>query len=300
MSDEVKDALRFVKKFTSVPEKFVEEMFRFYTPRTSQTDPVISLDDVAKWLDAPKHPLYVTLTRTYVKGVDYVSGRAPNPARTPGKHGSNNYVRVMITPDCFKRMCMLSKTKNAELVRSYFIDAEVGFLRHREQIIEGLRNDMNPRRMNMPPKASGGYLYIIRATDDTDLLFKIGRASDLKARLFSYQTGRAHEVVLLYVLKVNDMKSAERCVKEHVQAFQYRTRREVYQVPLHLLKDVMRKCNAIDGVTKEYEQRQALHLRPPARSSAHKNVKGGAAADSAAGFYAVFSRDLVLKGASPL
>ena len=294
MSDEVKDALKFVKKFTSVPEKFVEEMFRFYTPKTSQTDPVILLDDVARWLDAPKRPLYLTLSRTYVRGVDYVSEKASNPFRKPGQK-SNNYLRVMLTPDCFKRMCMLSKTKNAELVRSYFIDAEVGFLRHREQIIEGLRNDMNPRWMKLPPKALGGYLYIIRAAEDTDLLFKIGRASDLKARLFSYQTGRAHEVVLLYVLKVNDMKSAERCVKEHVQGFQYRTRREVYQVPLKMLRDVMGKCNAIDGVTQKYVRRQALQLRAPARSSANKNVKGGAAAaDSAAGFYAVFSRDLVL------
>jgi len=293
MSDEVKDTLKFVKKFTSVPERFVEEMFRFYTPTTSQTDPVILLDDVAKWLGAPKRPLYITLSRTYVRGVDYVSEKAPNPFRKPGQK-SNNYLRVMLTPDCFKRMCMLSKTKNAELVRSYFIDAEVGFLRHREQIIDGLRNDMNPRRMKLPPKASGGYLYIIRAAEDTDLLFKIGRASDLKARLFSYQTGRAHEVVLLYVLKVNDMKSAERCVKEHVQAFQYRTRREVYQVPLKMLRDVMGKCNAIDGVTQKYVRRQALQLRAPAPSSASKNVKGGAAADSAAGFYAVFSRDLVL------
>jgi hypothetical protein len=292
MSDEIKEALQFVKKFTSVPEKFVEEMFRFYTPKTSQTDPVILLDNVAKWLGAPKRSLYITLSRTYVRGVDYVSEKASNPFRTPGQK-SNNYIRVMLTPDCFKRMCMLSKTKNAEMVRSYFIDAEVGFLRHREQIIEGLRNDLNPRRMKLPPKASGGYLYIIRAADDTNILFKIGRASDLKARLFSYQTGRAHEVVLLYVLKVNDMKSAERCVKDHVQAFQYRTRREVYQVPLNMLKVVMGKCNAIDGVTKEYVRRQALHLHPPNRGG----TKGGAAPNNTTtGFYAMFSRNLILPG----
>ena len=110
-------------------------------------------------------------------------------------------------------------------------------------------------------------------------MFKVGRTCDVKARLFSYQTGKAHEVDLLYVLKVSDMKSAEKCVRDHVREFQFRTRREVYQVPIDLLKDIMVKCNAIDGVKKEYVRRRQV-------------TRGGGSAPPQ--FYAAFSRNLVL------
>jgi len=278
----VRDAIAHVKRFTTVPEDFVDDLFRLYTPATSQTDPVIPLDDVAKWLNAPKKSLRTTLYRTYIKGIDYISRKMPNPTKAAGRHGSNNYVMVLLSPDCFKRMCMLSRTKKAEMVRSYFIDVETQFLKYREELMEGLRRDLNPQRAALPPpacKSSGaGYLYIIRATDDdVARLFKVGRTCDVKKRLFSYQTGKAHEVDLLYVLKVSDMKSAEKCVRDHVREFQFRTRREVYQVPIDMLKDIMGKCNAIDGVKKEYMRRQV--------------TRGGSASPQ---FYAAFSRDLVL------
>ena len=222
--------------------------------------------------------------RTYIKGIDYVSRKASNPSNIPGRRGSNNYNLVLLSPDCFKRMCMMSRTKKAEMVRSYFIDVETQFLRYREELLEGLRRDLNPQRAALPPsacKSSGaGYLYIIRATDDgVERMFKVGRTCDVKARLFSYQTGKAHEVDLLYVLKVSDMKSAEKCVRDHVREFQFRTRREVYQVPIDLLKDIMVKCNAIDGVKKEYVRRRQV-------------TRGGGSAPPQ--FYAAFSRNLVL------
>ncbi len=280
MSEEVRDAIAHVKRFTSVPEDFVDDLFRLYTPATSQTDPVIPLDDIAKWLNAPKKGLRATLYRTYIKGIDYVSRKVPNPLNIVGRRGSNNYSLVLTSPDCFKRLCMLSRTKNAEMVRSYFIDVETQFLKYREELMEGLRRDLNPRRALQPPacnSSGAGYIYIIRATDDGLVrLFKVGRTCDLKARLFSYQTGKAHEVELLYVLKVSDMKSAEKCVRDHVREFQFRTRREVYQVPIDMLKDIMGKCNALDGVKKEYARRQA--------------TRGGSATPQ---FYAAFSRDLV-------
>ena len=151
MSDDVRKAIAHVKRFTTVPEAFVDELFRMlYSPATSQTDPVIPLDDVAKWLDAPKKGLRATLQRSYVEGVDYVSLKGPNPSSVPGRRGSSNRTLVLLSPDCFKRLCMLSRTRKAEMVRSYFIDVEVQFLKYREELMEGLRHYMN---MNL---AAGG------------------------------------------------------------------------------------------------------------------------------------------------
>lgn len=276
------DYILHVKRFTTVPDKFIDELFTFYTLSTKQTDPVILLDNVAKWLECSKHEMYRTLQRTYVKDVDYVSEAGPNPTKQKGKYGSNNYIRIMVTPDCFKRLCMLSRAKKAEMVRTYFIDVETQFLKYKDQLMEGLKadisrlqNDMNPKRREVP-HSENGYIYVISASKDVNELFKVGRAADLKKRLFSYQTGNAHTVDLVYVLAVHDMKSAEKCIKSHLLEFQYRRRREVYQVPKDMLKTIINKCNEIDGIKKEYVRRKRL---------------SGGADDS---FYAVFNRSKIL------
>ena len=51
----------------------------------------------------------------------------------------NNYVsKIMLTPDCFKELCMISQTDKAKGVRKYYIIVE-GLLRdHFEEIINNL------------------------------------------------------------------------------------------------------------------------------------------------------------------
>ena len=262
---ENKEAITFIKRFTTVPEKFVDELFKFYTEDTRQMDLVILLDDVAKWLDCKKADLHDTLKRSYLKDVDYTVMKSLPIRIKNTKYGNNNFKRIMITPDCFKRLCMLSRAKKAEMIRTYFIDVETQFIKYKRQLMEGLKtditrleNDLNPKR-NLDIKINvGGYMYIVNASDEVDEMFKLGRASNLKTRLFSYQTGKAHSVKLLYVLAVHDMKSAEKCVKDHLQEYQYRVRREVYQLPIELLKSIMNKCNEIDGAKKEYINRKKL------------------------------------------
>lgn len=276
------EVVAYVKRLTSVPERFVDELFQFYSTTTTQRDHIIPLDKVAKWLVVPKKELMRTLRRSYILDIDYVTEKAANPFRKSGVPGANNFKYVMITPDCFKRLCMLSRTRQAEMVRTYFIDVETQFLRYKDQLMEGLKRDvqrlerdLKPKRL--PPASTRGYIYVIRASEEVDDLFKTGRAGDLKQRLFSYQTGRAHEVEPVYIYAVYDMRSAERCVKAHLQEFQYRKRREVYRVPLDLLKDIIIKCDAIDGAKREYVRRRAT--------------------TQSGGYYAVFHKDLVLPNA---
>ena len=281
MSDNIIDVIKYVKRFTTVPEKFIDELFKFYTNHTTQVDPVISLDDITTWLGGTKSELHRTLKRSYILNVDYTSVKKVIPLdSTRRKKYNNNYTQVLITPDCFKRLCMMSRTKKAEMVRSYFIDVETQFFRYKDQLMEGLRHDLNPKRALRKVKSTmDGFIYIIFASTEVETLYKIGRAKDLKSRLFTYQTGRAHEVIPLYILEVHDMKSAERCIKAHLQEYQYRKRREVYQIPLDLLKNVINKCNGIDAVKKHYVRRAAL----PEQNGG----KDGS-------YYAVFSKDLIL------
>lgn len=45
------DATAYVKRFTSVPEAFVDELFDMMSESTKQSDIVIDLDKLAKWLN---------------------------------------------------------------------------------------------------------------------------------------------------------------------------------------------------------------------------------------------------------
>jgi phage anti-repressor protein len=264
MSNE--NVIKFVKRFTTVPEKFVDELFKFYDENSLQTDIIISLDDISKWLNSPKNELHSTLKRTYIKDIDYTTIKAVNPNYSKGIKTSNNYKKILVSPDCFKRLCMLSRAKNAEMVRTYFIDIETQFLRYKNQLMEGLKidinrleKDLNPNRPDIPAlNTANGYIYVIKASDEVNDLFKIGRASNLKKRLFSYQTGKAHSVDLLYTLSVHDMKKAEKCMKALLEEYQYRTRREIYQVPIDMIKFIMNKCDEVDGAKKQYIRRKKL------------------------------------------
>ena len=46
------------------------------------------------------------------------------PNRPQVKHGGQNKEIILLTSDCFKLLCLRSKTKKAELVRKYYIELE--------------------------------------------------------------------------------------------------------------------------------------------------------------------------------
>ena len=98
----------FVKRFTTVPEVFVDELFSMVDENTLQTQAVLDLDVVVTWLKVPKEKLLKTLRNSYVEDTDFTIINAPNPNKQKSKYGSNNYKRVMLTSACFKELGMLS------------------------------------------------------------------------------------------------------------------------------------------------------------------------------------------------
>ena len=82
---------------------------------SKSTDPVILLDTVVLWLGGNKAELHRTLKRTYKVNIDYTSEKNPVESKSKAKH----YVRILITSECFKRLCMVTRTEKSEMVRSY-------------------------------------------------------------------------------------------------------------------------------------------------------------------------------------
>ena len=105
----------YLKKYSSINNKFIDDFFGLYNVKTSNDDFVIDLEKLATWLKSQKKVLKTTLITSYQLNVDY-------KVKTLKPEGKGRPVEeVMITPNCFKRLCMMSRTEKAEEVRSYFI-----------------------------------------------------------------------------------------------------------------------------------------------------------------------------------
>ena len=156
----------------------------------------------------------------------------------------------MLTPDCFKRLAMLSHSKNAEMIRTYFIEVESLFLKYRSQTEEGMKAEILRFKKNQKAFASrkedhAGYIYIIRASNHNHNLYKIGRTIDLAKRLSTYNSGSADEVEVLYKYRTDKIKGTEKCVKAWLQDTKYRKYKEVYEVDLNSIKQIISKCGEI-------------------------------------------------------
>jgi hypothetical protein len=77
-------------------------------------DFVIDLDNVTKWLKTQKKHIKKTLIETYTRDVDYKVKLRQSTGGRPSED-------VLLTQNCFKRLCMLSRTTQAENIRNHLI-----------------------------------------------------------------------------------------------------------------------------------------------------------------------------------
>lgn len=173
----------------------------------------------------------------------------------------NNYVECIITPDCFKRLCMMSRAKNAEMVRTYFIEVETLFLKHRSEFIKGLQSDIERLERNQSPKSykkGDGYIYIIKASPINDSLVKIGRTKDLKHRLSNHMSSHADQFEVLYVYKAENVYAVEACIKGYLNDKKYIKYKEVYKVELDHVKRLIGRCDNVGKLETMYQKRKGL------------------------------------------
>lgn len=258
-------AKEYVKLTSTVPSKFIDELFEFYDEKTNQTDPVIRLDVIARWLSANKRKLVETLKQTYKVNFDYIISKPTNLKKKVFR--ANNNKLYLITPDCFKRLAMLSRSKNAEMVRTYFIEIENMFLKYRDQTLEGMQMEIERLERNQKPKKGldgtelelkAGYLYVIRASEQKDGLVKIGRTKDLLSRLRTYDSGRADDMEVLYTYRVPDIVGTEGCVKALLKKYQYRKYKEVYQADVDMVKELIKGCGDLSAKLHYKKQKMVM------------------------------------------
>jgi len=250
-------AIDFVTLTTNVPNGFVNDLYQFYNEDTLQTDFVIDLEILSKWLSTPRKELIRTLQRSYVIDIDYIKHKTRNPVHK--KYGSNYYMKYMVTPDCFKRMCMLTKSANGDMIRRYFIEIENAYIKYRHQTLKGIEEEMKIMQNNktlLKDKVNGsGYIYILKASKDKDSVYKIGRTLNIHSRIRQYNTGKAEDIEVVYVYQTDYVKEVENCLKSWLKSKQYKKYKEIYQVDVEVIKQIITTCDGIGKGLKIYRKR---------------------------------------------
>ena len=185
-----------------------------------------------------------------------------------GRRGLNTRRVVMLTSDCFKTLCMQSKSPQADRVRAYFIAVEKTLFRYRSEIVEGMQRRIQQLENNQRPLDASlkrtGVVYVIRAADDVTARrmsgvsgmlgtrsikpverVRLGYTSQFPKRLRSHSSARADALEVVFVYKTDDMVAVEACAKGVLRGKVYRKYKEVYEADMDAIKATIEGCGRL-------------------------------------------------------
>ena len=110
--DSIPEKANVVKaSFVPSAEMLPEFINVFFSPETKTID----MDTVTTWLDCRKDNLKHILVKQFQENTDYTVEKIALTAAGRPKF------QIMITRECFKLLCMQSRTKNADTIRKYLL-----------------------------------------------------------------------------------------------------------------------------------------------------------------------------------
>ena len=241
----------FLIQKSKINKDFIKDFFGFqkineyskYAPFT------ISLDDVVFWLETAKDKLKKTLVNSYLKLVDYKQIVVlPPRGEQDLSHGGHNKDTILLTPDCFKLLCMRSKTKKADKVRQYYVDLEKLIDEYKNIIIENQNKKINileaDLRKDIYPK--GGHCYIFEETDElSEIYYRIGQSKDMTKRMATHNSSNAHKKIVIFKIKTNNIIHYESCLRSTMYDYRYKNNKDFYKLPFNKLKDAVTNCKMI-------------------------------------------------------
>jgi phage anti-repressor protein len=252
----------YLKKYSSINNKFIDDFFSLYDVKTSNDDFVINLENVAKWLNCKKFTLNDTIKNTYQINIDYKISKSINQKST-----GRPREEVMITPNCFKRLCMMSRTEKAEEVRSYFIALEDHINKYKGYIIEGLNKKVAKYETELKPQDiqnESGSIYVLKTTESIEDVYKLGKAKNFKQRLQTHQTSYPEKLDIAYVYETDMIDQVESCLKNLLKTKGYRKRKEFYEIDIDILKTLIKMCEcmtlSIRRKTKDIKNEECKYI----------------------------------------
>jgi hypothetical protein len=112
-------------KFTETEQQLFVASFYGFLKYDSNTDFVIDLDDVWKWVGfAQKVKATVLLEKHFILGKDYIKSLSQPGKQSEHIRGGHNKEIFMLNVSTFKRFCLKAGTKKADAIHDYYIKLE--------------------------------------------------------------------------------------------------------------------------------------------------------------------------------
>lgn len=220
----------FLIKFTAIPEKFINEYYKFYELCATETFG-IPLEKTMKYLGLNNQLKFEQRIReNYKLMADYIIIRINQKSKKGVKDA--NY---MLSFECFEKIAMNSRTPKGKMFRDYFV-----MLR---KFIDYYKNHIADKILDLAK--TNEFIYIIMVNKDQELL-KLGKTKDMRHRLQAYATGRETHPDVRFIMIVEDKKRVEACAKLFSKTYQYKGNKELYKMERDKLKGIIFKCADID------------------------------------------------------
>ena len=139
----------FLKKYSLIDSKFIDDFYSFYDNNQNEFDYTIDLGKLAFWLEVRKEHLKDLLKSNFNENEDYMTELKNLNDNGKGKgKGGNNKKMVLLTYTCAKMLCMISKTPKANIIRKFYIDLEKLIITYKDSIVKDLNNQLGIKVSN--------------------------------------------------------------------------------------------------------------------------------------------------------
>ena len=257
----LEDLETFLINHSKINKKFIIDFFGFQKIETYKINApfVIDLDDVSYWLESRKAHLKDTLLKSYNKLVDYkiINIEPLPPNRKRFINGGQNKEIILLTSECFKMLCLRSKTKKAELVRKYYIELEKLIDNYKNIIIEKLDNKINILENDLRKDVftSNKYCYIFEETDELgEKYYRLGQSGNIKQRMYNHNSSNVHKKILSFKIKTDNILHFEACLRGIMFDYRYKNNKDYYKISDEKIKSAINHCNTI---TKEFNNKSS-------------------------------------------
>ncbi len=241
----------YLKKYSTISSKFIDDFFGLHDYKIDFNEIYINFSLVVKWLNSRKSDLKNTLVKSYVKKIDYTVEKGKSTGGRPSEI-------IKLSYDCFRRLCMLSKTEKAEEVRTYFIEVEKHLNKYKDYIIEGLNKKIGVLENNQKPviNTKKGVIYVLQTDLEIEDIYKIGKSKAFKNRIKTHNSSHIDNVKVKHVYETNNIDAVEGCLKVMLKQYQYKKRKEFYQVDLDVIKQLLNGCDNLTLIRKSRNNKE--------------------------------------------
>lgn len=239
----------FLKKYTIIPNQFVDDFFSILDDYQNYDNFFINLDKISEWLNIRKDNIKKILIDNFSKNIDYeVSIKKMIKGRGRTKE------IILLKSSTFKKLCMMLNNKKAKEVREYFLKVEETLDKYKDYIINSLKTQVKSMDSSLKPrkKPSKGVIYGFEITDNNRKFVKIGKSKDFLQRMKQHNSSHADKIDVEFLFETDNFDEVEGCIKGIMKKYQYRKGKEVYEIGIDKLKELTDGCNKL--TKKFYKQ----------------------------------------------